>query len=68
MSALKGTVTQFDERRGLGEITAADGSVYPFHCVAIADQTRAIDEGASVDFEVVAGHAGRWEAAAVTKL
>ena len=68
MSALKGTVTQFDERRGLGEITAADGSVYPFHCVAIADQTRAIDEGASVDFEIVAGHAGRWEAAAVTKL
>lgn len=64
---LNGTVTQFDERRGLGEITAADGTVYPFHCVAIADQTRAIDEGAPVAFHVVAGHAGRWEAAAVTK-
>ena len=66
--AVKGTVTQFDERRGLGEITAADGTVYPFHCVAIADQTRAIDEGAPVEFEVAPGHSGRWEAAAVTKL
>jgi len=65
---VNGTVTQFDERRGLGEITAADGTVYPFHCVAIADQSRVIDEGAPVEFDVVAGHSGRWEAAAVTKL
>lgn len=66
--AARGTVTQFDERRGLGEITAADGTVFPFHCVAIADQTRAIDEGAAVEFDVAPGHSGRWEAAAVTKL
>lgn len=65
---MTGTVTQFDERRGLGEITAVDGTVFPFHCTVIADQTRTIDEGAGVEFEVVAGHSGAWEAAAVTKL
>jgi cold shock CspA family protein len=65
---MRGRVTTFDERRGLGEVTSDDGTVYPFHCVAIVDQTRAIDENAAVEFEVVAGHSGAWEAAAVTKL
>ena len=61
-----GSVTAFDERRGLGEITADDATVYPFHCTVIADGTRTIDVGAKVDFEVVPGRLGQWEAAAIT--
>ena len=57
-----GTVTSFDEPRGLGEITAEDGTTYPFHCTAIADGSRTIAEGAPVRFEVVPGRLGRWEA------
>jgi cold shock CspA family protein len=60
-----GTVTAFDEPRGLGVITAA-GTEYPFHCTVIADGTRTIAVGTDVEFEVVPGGLGRWEAAAVT--
>lgn len=60
-----GSVTRFDDPRGLGEITADDGTVYPFHCTAIADGTRTIAEGTTVRFDVVAGRLGRWEAGAV---
>jgi len=61
-----GRVTAFDERRGLGEVTADDETVYPFHCTVIADGTRTIEVGARVEFEVVPGRLGRWEAAAIT--
>ena len=61
-----GTVSAFDEHRGLGEVTADDGTVYPFHCTAIADGTRTIAVGADVEFEIVPGRLGRWEAAAIT--
>lgn len=61
-----GTVTAFDEARGLGEVTADDGTVHPFHCTAIADRTRTIETGTAVQFEVVAGPMGRWEATALT--
>lgn len=61
----RGTVSAFDEQRGLGEVTADDATVYPFHCTVIADGTRTIDVGATVDFEVVPGRLGQWEAAAV---
>ena len=60
---MHGRVTAFDDPRGLGEVTADDGTTYPFHCTAIADGTRTIAEGATVHFEVVAGRMGRWEAA-----
>jgi cold shock CspA family protein len=60
-----GTVTAFDERRGLGEVTASDRTIYPFHCTVILDGSRTIDVGAPVEFEVVAGPLGRWEAAAI---
>jgi cold shock CspA family protein len=60
-----GQVSAFDERRGLGEITAADGTVYPFHATAIADGTRTIAVGAAVQFEVRPGRAGNWEAAGI---
>ena len=64
----QGSVTAFDERRGIGEITADDGTVYPFHCTVIADGTRTIAVGSAVDFEVNAGHRGRWEAVSLRAL
>jgi cold shock CspA family protein len=60
-----GTVVEFDEARGLGQVVA-DGTGYPFHCTSIADGTRTVDVGAAVVFEVRAGGLGRWEATAVT--
>lgn len=60
-----GTVTDFDEARGLGTVTAADGTIYGFHCTAIADGTRTIRVGTAVTFDVAAGHLGRWEATAL---
>jgi cold shock CspA family protein len=62
----RGTVSAFDGQRGLGEITTDDATVYPFHCTVIAGGTRTIDVGVTVDFEVVPGPLGTWEAAQVT--
>ncbi len=61
-----GVVAEFDEPRGLGVVRDEDGGSYPFHCAAIADGTRRIDEGTRVVFLVAAGHGGRYEARAVT--
>jgi len=61
----RGRVRTFDERRGLGEIESDDGTTFPFHCTAIADGTRRIAPGRPVEFDVVAGLPGRWEAAVV---
>ena len=61
----RGRVRTFDERRGLGEIESDDGTTVSFHCTAIADGTRRIAPGTSVEFDVVAGLPGRWEAAVV---
>ncbi len=48
---LTGVVTNFDEPKGLGEITLDDApAVFPFHCVSIADGTRNIATGAAVSF------------------
>ncbi|MDZ4827214.1 MAG: cold-shock protein [Actinomycetota bacterium] len=63
---MKGTVTAFDERRGLGTITGADGNEYPFHSTRIADGSRVVALNAAVTFEPVAGHLGRFEATAIT--
>jgi cold shock CspA family protein len=60
-----GVVSSFDEPRGLGIITTADGAELPFHCTAIADGTRTISVGERVRFVVVAGRAGRWEASRI---
>lgn len=62
-----GTVTDFDDPRGLGTITATDGTTYPFHCTQLVDGTRTIDVATPVWFRVVAGHLGRFEATAVTR-
>jgi cold shock CspA family protein len=61
-----GTVSTFDERAGLGEVTADDATIYPFHCTVIADGTRTIEVGAQVDFEIAPGPLGQWEAAAIS--
>jgi cold shock CspA family protein len=57
-----GTVVGFDQEVGLGQVAAADGSVFDFHCTQIADGSRTIAPGARVSFEVVAAQLGRWEA------
>ncbi len=44
---------------------AETGARYFFHCTQIADGTRSIASGAVVEFEVVAGRQGRWEATAL---
>ncbi len=61
-----GVVASFDDPRGIGVVRGDDGADYPFHCSAIADGTRQIDEGVTVRFEVVPGRQGHWEAAAIT--
>ena len=63
--SLTGSVTTFDERRGIGEIAGDDGAVYLFHCTMIADGSRTIACGTAVEFERVPGHQGRWEATAI---
>jgi cold shock CspA family protein len=62
----RGSVSAFDEPAGLGEVTAEDGTVHPFHCTAIADGTRTIQVGVAVTFSVVPGRSGRWEATQLT--
>lgn len=62
-----GTVSSFDDDRGLGEIAGDDGTTYHFHCTGIADGTRTIDVGTPVRFDVIAGRLGRWEAWAIQK-
>lgn len=50
---LSGTVTSFDAYVGLGQITSSDGVIVMFHCAEIADGSRAIDVGTSVNFELL---------------
>jgi cold shock CspA family protein len=63
-----GSVHEYDDAKGYGTITAEDGRQIFFQCTRIADGSRSIDEGAPVVFEIVPGHHGRWEAAAIVKL
>lgn len=60
-----GIVADFDDAKGWGTVRADAGGEWFFHCTAIADGSRRIDEGATVAFEVIAGHLGRWEAVSV---
>ncbi len=61
-----GTVTAFDEPRGLGTVTA-EGREYPFHTTQIADGSRTVRVGQAVEFVVVPGRRGDWEAAHIEK-
>ena len=62
-----GTVTDFDEARGLGTISASDGELLPFHCTQIADGTRTIAVGQAVRFALLP-KLGRYEASAIEKV
>lgn len=55
-------MTSFDDAAGLGEVHTEDGATLPFHCTSIADGSRSIEVGAAVDFAVVPGRGGSWEA------
>ncbi len=63
---LTGTVTEFDEARGLGIVTATDGKAYVFHCIEVADGTRTIDVGRSVSFQPLPKF-GRYQASRIRK-
>jgi len=64
---VRGLVSAFDAAAGLGEVTGEDGSRYAFHCVEIADGTRAVDVGGRVEFTTLA-KLGTYEAAWLRKL
>lgn len=49
---LSGVVESFDPRTGAGTIKTTGGDEWPFHCVEIADGSRAIDVGVTVRFLV----------------
>lgn len=59
---VSGRVIRFDDRAGWGAVQDDDGRELFFHCTAVADGSRNIAEGTAVDFDVVPGHRGRWEA------
>jgi cold shock CspA family protein len=61
----RGTVTEFDEQRGLGTVVAGDGTPHLFHCTQIVGGTRTIAVGTAVTFTVWP-RLGRYEAAEVT--
>jgi cold shock protein len=62
---LKGTVSEFDEAKGYGNIRTDDGRDLFFHCTQIGGGTRTIPVGVTVEFEIVPGHGGRWEASEI---
>jgi len=64
----QGTVTEFDEVRGLGTVSDGHGRQYGFHCTAMADGTRQIAVGAAVVFVVAPGHHGQLEAQGIRQL
>lgn len=63
--SVRGTVTAFDDPRGLGVVTTADGRELAFHCTAVADGTRTIAVGTEVAVQIGPGLPGRWEAVVV---
>ena len=63
MDQATGTVTAFDDSAGYGTVTDDAGREWFFHCTAVADGSRTIAEGEAVEFSLVPGRLGRWEAA-----
>ena len=64
-ASYSGRVASFDEHVGRGEVEAAGGMRFPFHCTAIADGSRTIPTDAAVRFRLVSGPLGGLEAIAV---
>ena len=62
----RGTVVAFDDAVGLGTVRDAHGDEHPFHLTAIADGSRHVEVGATVEFSLVAGHVGGLEADGLT--
>lgn len=60
---MTGVVVAFDESAGLGTVRTDEGDDIGFHCTQISDGTRSIAEGTRVNFDIVAGRQGRWQAA-----
>jgi len=63
-----GRVSEFDDHRGLGTIETDHGRRYRFHCTAIADGTRTIPVGVTVEFVVTTGPLGLVEATQVRRI
>jgi len=61
---VRGRVTTFDGHTGLGIVTADDGTDFSFHCVEIADGSRTINTGVTVEFRELP-KLGRVEATAI---
>jgi cold shock CspA family protein len=66
-TGVAGVVVEFDEQAGFGIVRSDDGDDHWFHCTRIADGSRMIEPGTRVRYDVVSGHLGRWEAAAVER-
>ena len=55
----KGTVKWFSDTKGFGFIQAEDGQdIFVHHSEIVMDGHRTLQEGASVEFEVVSGEKG----------
>lgn len=63
----RGTVTEFDEAKGLGTVATGDGEHWSFHVIEIADGTRTIDVGRPVVFQPLPKF-GRLQAGRIHKL
>jgi hypothetical protein len=48
-------------------VTADDGTPFAFHCTRLADGSREIEIGVPVEFVVIPGGLGRWEAGVITR-
>ena len=66
--SFEAVVTSFDLARGDGTLCDADGRVFYFHCVGIADGSRQVDPGAAVRATRRVGLRGRDEAWDLVKL
>ena len=66
---MKGTVKWFNNQKGYGFISTADGTDVFVHYSALnMEGFRTLDEGQEVEFYVVTGENGKTQAANVTKL
>jgi len=63
-----GVVEAFDEPRGTGVLRGADGVRLPFHCTALVDGSRRVDEGTVVVYVVAPGQRGQMEAIGIRPL
>lgn len=62
-----GRVTAFDGTTGIGTVEDDCGAGFLFHCLEIADGTRAIEPGTDVVFDVLS-KLGAGEAVEIVKL